>query len=185
MPEFIKFLSGLVNGDPRVRVDFQPIWGDPGEVPVSMCMGKERQATQLDFFREAKRAGLRLAQVTEAFTPGGYVCYAAKANSLVIRSDGSLNKCTVALENEKNRVGRVLEDGTLDIDIDKFTLWTGSGLEQDQTCQTCFMAPCCQGNACPLERLENHHRPCPSPKHYADQWIPLLSKEGELQTVNT
>jgi uncharacterized protein len=43
------------------------------------------------------------------------ICYAAQANSFVVRSDGRLNKCTVALEESTNQVGRLHEDGSLEL----------------------------------------------------------------------
>lgn len=44
------------------------------------------------------------------------LCYAAKGNSHVVRSDGRLCKCTVALDHPANEVGRLHEDGTVEID---------------------------------------------------------------------
>lgn len=52
-----------------------------------------------------------------------YICYAAKPNSLAIRANGSLNKCTVALQDEKNQIGKILPDGTLEIRQQKFSTW--------------------------------------------------------------
>lgn len=52
-----------------------------------------------------------------------YICYASKANSLVIRADGSIAKCTVALSSQKNKIGRLHEDGTLDIDNELLRPW--------------------------------------------------------------
>ncbi len=43
-------------------------------------------------------------------------CYAAKGNSYVVRSDGRLCKCTVILDHPSNTVGRLHEDGTVEID---------------------------------------------------------------------
>jgi uncharacterized protein len=172
--EFTDWLAAELNGDHRFRVDFQPIWADEGTVPVSLCLGKERQRTQLELLEHAHRMGLRIAQALDAFSPGGYVCYAAKANSLVVRADGQLNKCTVALDDPRNHVGMLSTDGALHLDLDKFTLWTGSGLEEDLTCQACFMSPSCQGNSCPLERIANGKRPCPSAKHFAPRILPML-----------
>jgi uncharacterized protein len=51
------------------------------------------------------------------------VCYASKANSLTIRSDGSIGKCTVALKSSANSVGRINIDGSLSIDSEKFSPW--------------------------------------------------------------
>ena len=44
-----------------------------------------------------------------------YICYASKPNSLAIRSNGNLNKCTVALNENINSVGSINKDGTLSI----------------------------------------------------------------------
>ncbi|TOB10108.1 hypothetical protein, partial [Vibrio parahaemolyticus] len=46
---------------------------------------------------------------------GRYICYASKANSFGIRANGQIVKCTVALEDERNMVGTINPDGTIDI----------------------------------------------------------------------
>lgn len=52
-----------------------------------------------------------------------YICYAAKPNSLLIRADGRIGKCTVALTDDRNTIGRVNPDGTLTIDNDRLRPW--------------------------------------------------------------
>jgi len=52
-----------------------------------------------------------------------YVCYASKPNSLMVRADGSIGKCTVALYDTRNSLGHILPDGSLDIDASKLRLW--------------------------------------------------------------
>ncbi|MDX3773377.1 hypothetical protein QE250_04550, partial [Chromatiaceae bacterium AAb-1] len=52
-----------------------------------------------------------------------YICYASKPNSLAIRADGSLNKCTVALKDDINRIGQINKDGSLTIQQHKFGSW--------------------------------------------------------------
>ena len=51
------------------------------------------------------------------------VCYAAQANALVIRANGRLAKCTVALNDESNDIGYINEDGTLSVDQPRYQLW--------------------------------------------------------------
>lgn len=46
----------------------------------------------------------------------GYICYAAKPNSLVVRGDGSIAKCTVLFDDPRNRVGTINADGTVELD---------------------------------------------------------------------
>ena len=56
------------------------------------------------------------------------ICYAAKANSFVVRANGRLNKCTVALEHPNNQVGNIKEDGTVELLPQKMMMWM-RGLE--------------------------------------------------------
>ena len=175
MPDWIDEMVAFVGNDPRVRVDFCPIWADPDQVSVSVPVGSKRQQTYSALLKLAHSRGLQTS-VLANLQFGGLVCYAAKANSFVIRSDGTLNKCTVALDTDYNQVGRLLSDGNLEIDIDKLTKWTNSGMETDHTCQNCPVSPTCQGNACPLERFENGHRPCPPVKNYPEILLPLVEQ---------
>ncbi len=173
MDRFICDIADLVKQDPRVRIDFCPIWTDPDSVTVSVPMGTQRQKTYASLMKLAHSRGLQTDAPNFA-GPSGLVCYAAKANSLVIRSDGTLNKCTVALDADYNHVGRLLADGSLDVDLDRMAKWTNSGMETDSVCQNCSVSPACQGNACPLERFENGKRPCPPLKLYPSILTPLV-----------
>jgi len=51
------------------------------------------------------------------------VCYAARANSLLIGADGRIGKCTVGLSDPANVIGHLLSDGSLQIDNDLLRLW--------------------------------------------------------------
>jgi uncharacterized protein len=52
-----------------------------------------------------------------------FICYAAKPNALVIRSDGTLAKCTVALNDPRNKVGVIHRDGTVEVDMSRYRPW--------------------------------------------------------------
>ena len=52
-----------------------------------------------------------------------YICYAARPNSLLIRSNGRIGKCTVAFDDDRNDLGKVEDDGTISIDNQKLTPW--------------------------------------------------------------
>jgi uncharacterized protein len=172
VPEFMDEIKRDIGDDPRVRFDFCPIWTDEGDQAVSVPLGLDRQRTLADLLDKASSRGLR-TDLGASFRPGGLVCYAAKRNSFVVRSDGSLNKCTVALDKDYNHIGQLRPDGLLSIDKGKLDKWVLSGIDSDSTCQKCSLAPACQGNVCPLERFENGRRPCPSAKTIPDKTIPL------------
>jgi uncharacterized protein len=72
-----------------------------------------------------------------------YVCYAAKPNSLMIRANGRIGKCTVAIDDERNDVGRLNEDGTLNIFEERLRKWFAG-----------FANPTLETLGCPLANLE-------------------------------
>lgn len=75
---------------------------------------------------------------------GPYICYAAYANSLVIRADGSLAKCTVAFKDDLNRIGKINDDGALTIDNEKINLWSKWIKTMDYNMLKCPYSSLCQ-----------------------------------------
>ena len=65
------------------------------------------------------------------------VCYAARGNSFVVRADGRLNKCTVALEEPHNQVGVLHADGTMDLDVRLIGGWIRGALRGDAAALEC------------------------------------------------
>lgn len=51
------------------------------------------------------------------------VCYASQPNSLIIRADGKIGKCTVALNDARNHIGSLRSDGTLELNPKRLTPW--------------------------------------------------------------
>lgn len=66
-----------------------------------------------------------------------YVCYAAKPNSFAIRSDGTIIKCTVAMNDPINHVGRILSDGSLELDKNKFLSWSNGLVDLNKDYLNC------------------------------------------------
>jgi len=75
----------------------------------------------------------------------GYICYAAKPNSLMIRANGDIGKCTVALNDDRNRIGRINGDGTLELSNAKLQRWFHGYSDMSE-----------QALGCPLSTLSNH-----------------------------
>ena len=51
------------------------------------------------------------------------ICYAAKPNSLLIRADGRIGKCTVLLNDPSNNIGKFLPNGEIEINNEKLQPW--------------------------------------------------------------
>lgn len=128
--------------DPRFYVNFQDVrdLGGQGGTRVSAWNGRalreridrltavllstspemrRRISNNLDATGES--AGGRSAD--ELHEGGTYICYASKPNSILIRADGRLGKCTVAFDRPENDIGEIREDGTLRVDGSRLQRW--------------------------------------------------------------
>ncbi len=121
LPEFIRDYAAAFGTDDRFQLFIRTL----------ACLGGPQDATLPVFAAEAGSAAVRklsdfardlgVRNVTiEQHAP---VCYAARGNSYVVRADGRLNKCTVALEHPNNQVGRIGEDGLLDLEVPRMRMW--------------------------------------------------------------
>lgn len=118
-------LRSLTRGDPRFTVLVKPIehLGGPNDKSVAAyATDAEREAAAGSIYRDL---GLSGPPRSDLFA---MACYAARPNAWVIRSDGNLNKCTVALNSRRNHVGELMPDGTMRIDQEKIRPWF-KGLE--------------------------------------------------------
>jgi uncharacterized protein len=120
-------------GDPRFEIFLKPLsrYGGANDASLAVLEGDE-DARRLARLRQhahervapapipAESSGSRASAPFLATEPGDKrdpkVCYATKGNSYVVRSDGRLCKCTVVLDHPSNTVGRLHEDGTVEID---------------------------------------------------------------------
>jgi uncharacterized protein len=166
MDPFLDLLEAEFAHDERFCIDFHPVgrWGGPNDPQLAVCGRDEGQLNSVDLGRRAISRGLDPAGVRDKLLPGGSKCYAAKPYSFVIGSDGTVYKCTVAFEDPRNHVGRITANGELLLDAAKHEMWIGQGADKDSGCRSCFFSPSCQGNACPLHRMDTGARPCPSIK---------------------
>lgn len=152
-------------------------WGGLNSGNISTC--SDSQALRV-METVLERELTTLTPLRSFLQPHGSVCYAANPHSFVIGADGTLYKCTVALSDERNMVGRLQPDGRMELDLDRFALWVTQGEEVDTGCQKCFFRPSCQGNACPLIRLNEGVAPCPPYKERIGETLRLVALESEL-----
>ncbi|NPA34111.1 MAG: radical SAM protein [Chlorobi bacterium] len=104
--ETYEFLS-----DPRVHLHFHPIFGNP----------HMRLTRSMETLKElARKKGYKIMDIAS-------VCYASLGNNFIIRSDGTIQKCTVALDDPVNTIGHIAEDGTLHLNTELLRKWVFSG----------------------------------------------------------
>jgi uncharacterized protein len=163
----LDLLEANFGGDRRFDVAFHAVgaWGGPNDDKLPLCTGTEiRQATR-DLRRDTLKRGLTPTTIKNSGLAGMQVCYAARPYNFIIGADGTVMKCTVALNaKDYNRIGRIGEDGELEVNVDKLALWVEPAFERDRGCQKCHLLAPCQGLHCPLVRIEDGHAPCPGYK---------------------
>ena len=133
----IEVLAERFDGDPRFSLFFARVsaLGGAGDAVFPFLTDAEARARAEREFTERVAGRLQVVNIGGAATP--YVCYACQPNSLVIRADGRLAKCTVALVDERNTVGYLREDGTLDLDHVRHHAWFEplfEGTDSDRAC---------------------------------------------------
>jgi uncharacterized protein len=180
LPAFIQWLGAEFGNDPRFSIRFRPIgrWGGPNDETLNVCEPLLAENQEISLMRMAMHAGFSLQTWKDGMQLYGSVCYAASPRHFVIGSDGMVYKCTVAFNDPRNHVGRIDADGNLNVHEHLLDLWTRSGEETDADCRECSFRPPCQGNLCPLERMDGRGKRCPSMKTQIVQILPLLAYEA-------
>ena len=135
MPDFLRLLNKTFLADKRFSVLLRPIehMGGANDSAFQILSRATRESA-MDSLNEILATPDRSSDV---LAEAPVVCYAAKPNSLVIRSDGSLSKCTVALDDPSNNIGQLLHDGSLQIDGAKIGPWFRGWSSQDSGAVAC------------------------------------------------
>jgi uncharacterized protein len=144
---FIREVSyTFVAGDGRFSLHFNPVepWGRAAEADIAFFPNRAASDEVLAaLLSQSILAGVSPRQLPQSDVTvptgesGHIVCYAARANSFVIRSDGRLSKCTVALDSPKNTIGRLLPSGELEIDHDRHLPWLRGLISGDADSLSC------------------------------------------------
>jgi uncharacterized protein len=123
---FARRIGEALGGDTRFHCFFRNIARLGGANDESIKLFSENDRKEIEAYLW-QTSGLH--QTPDPAPAEHYVCYAAKGNSLVVRSTGRLAKCTVALESDFNDIGSIKEDGDIWVDQAKFRRWITPVLE--------------------------------------------------------
>ena len=122
----IERFNQTLSNDPRIKFYFRAIdkFGEEDDSDIKYLSVDEKMSikTYLDNQVQNKQQALKKYDPDKLC-----VCYASKPNSLMIRANGRIGKCTVALNDDRNDIGYINENGEIFIN-DKLKLWI-KGLE--------------------------------------------------------
>jgi uncharacterized protein len=121
MPDFMRTLARSFAGDDRFRLILRPVsrLGGRGN-ECHQALTANEAAQSIEGFRAlARRLGLRLFDGERSQDR----CYAAQPQTWLVRADGTLGKCAVALSDPANTVGRLRDDGRVEVDGESLRPW--------------------------------------------------------------
>ncbi|MET0118330.1 MAG: radical SAM protein [Sedimenticola sp.] len=129
LEKFITHLSQAFSGDQRFRLFLKTIerLGGGRDEAIDVIGSVRGQELESRLAEIAVDNHMSLLQVDD-----GYICYAARPSSFVVRHNGDLVKCTVGLDDPLNQVGRLLPDGQLDIDQRRIRPWLEGAVSLDR-----------------------------------------------------
>ena len=158
----------LGRDDGRVSVHGVPIWDATTTGVSGICLTEPAMIDQVMAMSHAVSEAQSLdyaAQTAKTFSQvGSLACYAGKPGHYVIGSDGTIYKCTVAFDLPENHIGSVLHGRTARVDKNREDVWTADNAISDSGCGKCSISRACLGIHCPLTRMQERRRPCPTAK---------------------
>lgn len=152
--EWINYIAQTFGDDSRFTFHFEAIknLGKPSEY----ALFPEKNTSKL--FQEMGETSLEndipLPMINQTMVPMGMICYAANPHSFVIDYDGTIRKCTVALDDSKNTIGKIGNQGLLHFDAFNYSWWVN--YDPYEECKTCSIYPICIGKKCPNGYLSHH-----------------------------
>ena len=133
MPEFLSEIRDTFLGDLRFSVFLKNVvrLGGPSDATMEVLGTDDRPQI------EALEAIVQDGVDTQRLFEPEEVCYAARANSLLIRADGRIGKCTVALSDPANDIGWLRPDGSLEINNPRLRQWLKGWESRDPELTAC------------------------------------------------
>lgn len=184
VPEFARIVKDIVGDDKRARFFARPVWG---KSECDLLTNFEARSLRKQMVEICAETGLKLFDSDLFLTPGGGMCYAADARSMIIGPDGAIYKCTSAFDLPENLVGQLTPEGAVQLNIENFNLWIKPGTEKYSQCRQCAILPVCNSGHCPkidIDRNKRHEdtsRPvCPSYKEDMKTYVANATIEEEL-----
>lgn len=140
------YLYNLFGSDHHFAVSVRPVnnWGGQNVNDLSLLNGENKIDLTKIHEDYLKQIGMKYDSSEDLLF--GRICYAAFPNGYIIRADGKIEKCSVALNHPQNLVGYIDPDNGVVIDNTKNKLWSYSELKSE--CYICPDILCCLNLQC-------------------------------------
>jgi uncharacterized protein len=135
LPQFIRDLDEQFLIDARFSINIHPI--EPLSSNRAMNEDALENSRAVQVTHDLNQLITHGSAKKVEYGHGSYVCYAAQPNSFVIRADGRVGKCTVALNSPKNDIGHIDTSGRLTISNEAHNRWLAGWRNLDDTFLAC------------------------------------------------
>jgi uncharacterized protein len=137
--DYADFLATEYLVDPRFHLEPFPVGhlGGANDAEFAVLDFKEAVAAMHRIRQKITPAIVVPDDTTQSIHKDRYVCYAARGNAYVIRADGSLGKCTVALNDTRNYIGHLTSTGELSLLADTIKPWLAGWKDADWSVLQC------------------------------------------------
>ena len=141
---FVEDILKEFGGDHRYKIFIKEIvrLGSPNDEKI-VPLAKGKMSELIALIQNKSSGALKIECDSDNDV---HVCYASRLNSFLIRSDGRIGKCTVALNDDENVVGILKDNGKLAIDRLKLMRWTAGLFTKNE-----------EQLGCPLAFKNRHH----------------------------
>lgn len=149
--EWYDFLKEKFGHETRFEYSVVPVAKLGGENDHKFEIIEDNTEIIEEHFNYMDKIGLPISrQITSHVSSG--VCYAALPYGFVIRENGDINKCTIALNSDLNRVGKLYSDHYI-LFKEKEFLWKKNRFFGK--CKKCRSGLVCLNKACPFRLIDN------------------------------
>ena len=115
LKDLVKMLRSEFLHDSRFYVFLKPIenLGGPHSKKIRSLNDQDRRSLKNDLEHLLRMDN---SEREKSLNNNPQICYASRPNSLVIRADGRVQKCTVLLSDKRNTVGNLTPEGKINLD---------------------------------------------------------------------
>ena len=154
------YLAQQFNSDSRFSILIRSVddWGGEEVKKLSIIQNDDRERVLKMHIDYATSKGLVCENdmVDNSNLFGRQFCYASYPKNFVFRANGNIQKCTIALQNNKNTVGQIIR-GKVFIDTKLNQCWTPS---LQEICISCKRILSCMNKQCPKRIALNQENVC-------------------------
>ena len=134
--------------------------GGKNDKNLNVLSGSQATDVLVDASQIIHELGLKNSVSKSLVLPFSGICYASKHNNFIIDWDGTIMKCTVDLDADINKIGRLESDGSIIIDHKIHCKWINREGMIKPECKGCDVFPICFGKGCPLRVVKGDGESC-------------------------